>query len=133
MKLWNSYGSEHSADLVMIGRFKDEGSAEKAMEAIEKVTDLITTKHDDHRGAERFSEDALRLLKECKVYDLAPYELEQFIYGVHPSLRGDRIEIRTNEPDLSAFMKLMVDHGARVEVWCSRDYPESAGNGEASE
>jgi hypothetical protein len=133
MKVWNSYGSEHSADLVMIGRFKDEGSAEKAMEAIDKITDLMTTADSDHTRAERFSEEALRLLQEWKVYDLAPYELEQFIYGVHPSLKGDRIEIRTNEPDLSAFMKLMVDHGARVEIWCSRDYPESAESGEMNE
>jgi hypothetical protein len=133
MKLWNSYGSEHSADLVMIGRFKDEGSAEKAMVAIGKVTDLMTSTHSDHRGADRFSEEALRVLQECKVYNLAPYELEQFIYGVHPSLKGDRIEIHTDEPDLSAFMKLMVDHGARVEVWCSRDYSESDGSDKATE
>jgi Family of unknown function (DUF6375) len=30
MKIWNSYGSEHSARIVMIGRFKDVASAKKA-------------------------------------------------------------------------------------------------------
>jgi hypothetical protein len=126
MKLWKGYGTEHSASLVMIGRFKDEGAAAEAMEAIKKVTDFMTTTYDNPREDERYSEAEMRLLRECKAVDLAAHELEQFIYGVHPSLKADRIEIRTDEPDLSAFMKLMVDHGARVEVWCSIDYPESS-------
>ena len=29
MKIWNGYGSEHSMNLVMIGRFKTVGEAEK--------------------------------------------------------------------------------------------------------
>ena len=130
MKIWNSYGSEHSANLVMIGRFKDETSAEKAMEAIEKVTELMTSTPDSDRDSRRFSDEALELLQECKVCNLAPVELEQFIYDVHPSLKGKRIEISTDEPDLSAFMKLMVDHGARVEVYCASDYPELSRNEE---
>ena len=133
MKLWNSYGSEHSANLVMIGRFKEEASAEKAMAAIEKVTDVMTSTDEEHRheGAQRFSEEALRVLKECKVYNLAPAELDQFNYGVTPKRNGDRIEIYTDEPDLSAFLKLLVDHGARVEVYCAMDYPEEP-KGEAA-
>lgn len=125
MKTWNSYGSEHSANLVMIGRFKEVASAEEAMAAIEKITDLITSTSDDHREARRFSEEALRVLQECKAYNLAPAELEQFIYDVNPKLEGDRIEIHTDEPDLSAFLKLLVDYGARVEVYCAHDYPEA--------
>jgi hypothetical protein len=94
------------------------------MAAIEKVTDVMTSTDDDHRGAQRFSEEALRVLKECNAYNLAPAELEQFIYGVNPTRKGDRIEIYTDEPDLSAFLKLLIDHGARVEVYCAHDYPE---------
>ena len=37
MKIWNSYGSEHSANLVMIGSFKDAASAEKLHKSIEMV------------------------------------------------------------------------------------------------
>lgn len=133
MKTWNNYGSEHSANLVMIGRFKTEISAEKAMEAIEKVTAFMTTTDNDHREAERYSEEAIRLLQECKAYNLAPYELEQFVYPVHPKLKDGTIEIQTDEPDLSAFMKLMIDHGARVEIYCSTDYPDSVEMDEATE
>lgn len=124
MKIWKSYGSEHSANLVMIGRFKDEASAEKALEAIEKVTELMGTIPDSDRDSRRFPDEALEVLRECNAFNLSPAELEQFIFGVHPSLEGTQINIRTDEPDLSAFMKLMVDFGARVEVYCASDYPE---------
>jgi hypothetical protein len=43
MKTWNSYGSEHSANLVMIGKFKNAASAEKAKEAIDLITDYMTS------------------------------------------------------------------------------------------
>ena len=40
MKLWYGYGSEHSMNLVMIGRFKDAVAAAQA----KRVIDALTTK-----------------------------------------------------------------------------------------
>ena len=37
MRLWFSYGSEHSANLVMIGHFESAPDAAKALEAIEAI------------------------------------------------------------------------------------------------
>jgi hypothetical protein len=124
MKIWKSYGSEHSANLVMIGHFKDEVSAEKAKEAIDEISDCLTA-DTDHHEPERYSDAVYTLLKKLEVHSLSPTELEQFKFGVRPDVKGDRVVIRTDEPELSAFLKLMVDHGARVEVYCASDYPNS--------
>ena len=38
MKIWNGYGSEHSMNLVLIGRFKRAQDAEKVEKDIEKLS-----------------------------------------------------------------------------------------------
>src|SRR5205809_920057 len=125
MKIWNSYGSEHSANLVMIGKFKDEASAEKVKAIIDEITDYLSTTGEDHRDAERYSDGVMELLKKVNWYDVSPAELNQFYSDIHPVLKGNEIAIRTDEPDISAFLKLMVDHGARVEVYSAHVYPNA--------
>lgn len=126
MKIWNSYGSEHSANLVMIGKFKDAASAEKAKAIIDEITQFMANNPDDHRRADRYSDDALGLLQKVDFYSVAPAELEQFIYDVSVELRGDQVVITTDEIDVSAFLKLLIDKGARVEVYSAHDYPDSS-------
>ncbi len=125
MKIWNNYGSEHSANLVMIGSFKDVGSAEKAIEAIEKITDFVCNGENDYENADRYPEGIMKILDEVKFHDVRPAELDQFRYGVHPKLEGSKVVITTDEIELSAFFKLLVDNGARVEVYCAHDYPDT--------
>lgn len=126
MKIWNSYGSEHSANLVMIGTFKDAASAEKAKAIIDEITEFMRNGHDDHRNADRYSDEALALLQKVGFHTVAPAELEQFNYDVNSEVKGNQVIIKTDEIDISAFLKLMIDEGARVEVYSAHDYPEPA-------
>ena len=80
MKIWNSYGSEHSANLVMIGSFKDAASAEKAKEIIDEITKFMMKTDADYRGAEHYPDEVMDLLKRVKFYDVLPFELDQFRY-----------------------------------------------------
>ncbi len=123
MKIWNSYGSEHSANLVMIGKFKDAGSAEKAQAVIEEIKEYMMQSGDDHRDADRYSDGVMELLKRVNFLDVRPGELEQFTYDVSSKVDGDRLIITTDESDVSAFLKLMIDKGARVEVYSAHTYP----------
>ena len=41
MKIWFGYGSEHSANLVMVGEFIDAGGAEKAKQVINDLTSQV--------------------------------------------------------------------------------------------
>lgn len=121
MKLWNSFGSEHSANLVMIGRFKDSTSAENAKAAIDELTACLNSNNTDLHGTDRYPDGVLEVLKKIKLHSLAPSELEQFTYDVNVGLEDDKLVIKTDEVDVSAFLKLMIDNGARVEVYSAHD------------
>lgn len=126
MKIWNSYGSEHSANLVMIGTFKDATSAEKAKEIIDEISKFMVNAGDaDYRGADYFPEAVMDLLKRVRFYDIAPFEIDQFRYDVDSKLKDDKIIITTDESDVSAFLKLMINKGARIEVYSAHDYPDT--------
>lgn len=126
MKIWNSYGSEHSANLVMIGTFKSAESAEKAKAVIDKLSDLLRASDEDLYSGERFPNDVLNLLQELNFHSLAPSELVQFVFEVNSELIGNQIKLTTDEIDVSAFLKLLIDNGARVEVYSNHDYPSTS-------
>ena len=129
MKIWNSFGTEHSMNLVLIGRFKEVRNAEDAMRSIERLTDFIVNE-EPPAPTVPFSEprrftDAMRdLLRSEGLHSLAPEELEQFSYDANVKRDQTRISLRTDEVDISAFLKLLVQKGARVEVYSAHDYPD---------
>jgi hypothetical protein len=125
MKIWNSYGSEHSANLVMIGSFKDVASAKRAKEIIDRIVEFMTDSEDDHEDADRYSDAALALLSSLNTASLRPAELAQFRYDVSSKREKDRIVITTDEYDVSGFLKILIDAGARVEVYSAHIYPDT--------
>jgi hypothetical protein len=125
MKIWNSYGSEHSANLVMIGRFKDAASAKEAKAIIDEITHYMMNTDDDYEQADSFSDAALDLLRKVEFYSIRATELAQFTYDVRSEVKKDQVVITTDELDVSAFFKLLIDKGARVEVYSAHDYPDT--------
>lgn len=125
MKIWNGYGSEHSMNLVMIGHFKTSDDADKVHELFDQLADGLRDKIDVGTSTNRFSDEVDALLRELKCYCLSAFELEQFLYDNSISLEGDKIVLTTEESDVSAFLKLMVLKGAKVEVFSGHDYPEA--------
>lgn len=122
MKFWNSYGSEHSANLVMIGQFKTKVDAQEALEAIDKIREHLTKTQESYEGGERFSRPMLDLLMGLKVHSLQPWELDQFSYDVKTQLRDEKIVVTTEESDFSAFLKILIEYSAKVEVYSAHDY-----------
>lgn len=124
MKIWNGYGSEHSMNLVMIGHFKSADDAEKTEQLIEQLVDGLRDKVDFGTYNERFSNDVMDLLKETKCCIFSASELEQFLYDNQTRVDGDKIILTTDEFEVSAFFKLMVTKGAKVEIFSTDDYPD---------
>ena len=129
MKIWMGYSSEHSMNLVLIGKFKQAKDAEDIADVIKKLGDQATK--DDaydiaHAPAEdrRFSDGMMALIRKFKLYTLAPEELGQFNFEHSVDQDGDTIRISTDEADVSAFIKLFVEGGARVEVYSAHHYPD---------
>lgn len=123
MKLWYGYGSEHSANIEMIGQFKSVEDARDVYRLFERLAENADNIVDADSSSDRFSDEALDLLRELNVHSLHPLELEQFMYGDNPELENDRIVLRTDEIDVSAFFKLMVLNGAKVQILSRHDYP----------
>lgn len=133
MKTWNDYGSEHSANLVMIGRFKDADKAEEAKKILEQIekqvsADILADEITVGSPSGRYTDGMMVLLSKLNVHSIGPTELEQFAYDVHVELEGETIAVRTDEVDMSAFLKVLIDKGARVEVYSAHDYPEEEQN-----
>jgi hypothetical protein len=134
MKFWYGFGSEHSANLVMIGRFKEARDAEEAKELIDRLIKQVSAepevcRWDTAPPGQRFSNTMFELLSASKVYSVGPAELEQFTYDVNVRVRGSEVVVTTDEIEVSAFLKILIDRGARIEVYSAHDYP-GTGRGE---
>lgn len=131
MKIWNGYGSEHSMNLVLIGRFKRAQDAEKVEKDIKKLSDQAS-KDDCHSISfaepedQRFSDDMLSLLRSLNLNSLGPADLGQLVSDHRLAREGDQITVTTDEAEVSAFVKLFIDAGAKVEVFSAHDYPSDS-------
>ncbi len=128
MKIWYEHGSEHSANLVMIGHFEDATEAAKAKEIIDAITKQVA--EDQDKGAlvvgspsERYGEEMMDLLGRVNIVTIVPQELEQFTYEVRVKVEGSDVVLTTEEYDISAFLKVMFHRGARIEVYSAHRHP----------
>lgn len=136
MKIWNGYGSEHSSNLVMIGRFKEPADANTAKLVIERIIEQVTS--DVQSGvievgerSDRFPNEVREILWGAKLYGLQAQELEQFAYDVSITTNGNEVILKTDEIDVAVFLKVLLAKGARVEVFSAHDYPGTGhGRGE---
>ena len=134
MKIWYQYGSEHSANLVMIGHFDDATEATKVKEIIDALTKQVA--EDKDKGtlvldspSERYGQEMLDLLVRLNVASIGPRELEQFAYDVTVKVEGSKIVLTTEEIDVSVFLKVMFDRGARIEVYSAHNHPDTGHGG----
>ncbi|MEV5177094.1 DUF6375 family protein [Streptomyces flaveolus] len=136
MKVWYGYGTEHSMNLVMIGRFKDVATAERAHALIEEITKSLQAEEEAGRltigePSDHYSDEVLELLGDLNVHSIGPRELEQFLYDLTLRRDGDSIVVTTDENDVQALLKVLLDKGARIEVYSAHDYPGTGhGRGE---
>ena len=74
---------------------------------------------------EEFSEETEQRLRDLKLYNLSPADIADFAL-ISPSVerKGNMLRLRTDESEIGAFVKLMVNNGARVEVFCADEEPE---------
>lgn len=130
MKIWNGYGSEHSANLVMIGRFKEVRDAEKVKELFARLSQQVEQEagrygRDLGPKEDRYSNEMLELLREEQLWGVSAAELQQFEYDVQVEQTGNEVIITTEETEISAFLKALVERGGRVEVYSAHDYPDT--------
>ncbi|MFI7662735.1 DUF6375 family protein [Micromonospora parva] len=131
MKIWAGYGSEHSMNLVMIGHFATAGEAEAVKQAIEEMETVAHLEMEAGRlvvgePARRFPEALSNVIRALHLYSLGPTDLQQFCYDVTTKQHDKTVIIRTDEIEVSAYMKVLLDKGARIEVFSGHDFPDQA-------
>jgi hypothetical protein len=130
MKVWHGYGSEHSANIVMIGEFKSEQDAERVYHLIETLresagSDLSENVIDFGGRNEEFSSATEARLRELKLYGMSPSDIADFaLVNTSIDKSGAVLRFRTDDVDIGGFVKLMVDHGAKVHVYSAHSYPD---------
>ena len=123
MKFWTGYGSEHSANLVMLGKFKTAEDATGFLAELEKLERLI---QEDDGGDDVFREIPKKIIDEvfnghirfCN--DFAPKDLEDFRMDLQRRQRSDDrtiVEFKSDVTGWAGLIKMMVNAGARVEVF----------------
>ncbi len=129
MKIWKGYGSEHSANLVMIGHFKDAQDAELVKELLDQLTQQVMQYTNggemDQLPLDRYPKELLDFLMKANLASLRPEELEQVLYDVHIDIEENDVVITTDEIDISAYLKVLIDKGAKVEVYSAHYYPDT--------
>ena len=123
MKFWTGYGSEHSANLVMLGKFKTAEDATGFLSELEKLERLI---QEDDSGDDVYREFPRKILDEmfngrirfCN--DFAPKDLEDFRNDLRRYQRADDqsvVEFKSDVTGWAGLIKMMVNAGASVEVF----------------
>lgn len=118
-------------NLVMIGHFTAAGDAAAVKKAIEEMETVANLEMEAGRlvvgePASRYTEALSNAIRALHLYSLGPTELEQFCYDVTTELHDNTVIIRTDESDVSAYLKLLLDKGARIEVYSGHDFPDQA-------
>lgn len=127
MKIWTSYGAEHSLNLVIIGHFKDASEAEEFELLISSLTNFLVDDADFDVDSDRFSPAVLDYLGKKNLYCLSPQQLGQLLYDMRLEREGNKISISSDD-DLNALTTLLIHSGAKVEMFSAHDYP-AEGNG----
>ena len=127
MKVWVGFGSEHSANLRMIGRFETAEKAESAKRQLEELCDLVVENFDYDRFHENpmawFEDEKLvASLRKLGLYSFAPEDIES-LSAEHTIQRvGAELRIATDESTVNGFLRFMIDSPARVEVYSAHHY-----------
>jgi Family of unknown function (DUF6375) len=135
MKIWRGYGSDHSANLVMIGEFKTEEDAHRVYELIDVVSRIAQS--DSEKGVfehwsknEQLSEETANRLRELELFSLSPSDVSDFAFW-NPSIEkvGKTLCFRSDDVEIGGFVKLMVAAGAKVRVYSAHEYSDEGHTG----
>lgn len=123
MKIWTGYGSEHSANLVMLGKFKTAEDATSFLAELEKLERLIQEDGSGDDVYRAFPEKIMDAVFNGRIRfcnDFAPKDLEDFRMELHRQQRADDqtiVEFKSDVTGWAGLIKMMVNAGARVEVF----------------
>lgn len=126
MKIWHSYGSEHSMDLVLIGKFDSVSTAVAAIERMKALETLARAEwSDDSWGRdERMPDTIVEELRKLNLLEMGRFDVDVYAYEHTVAREGSTVRVWTDETEIQGFLKLLLSLGARVEVFSRHNWNE---------
>ena len=127
MRIWYSYGSEHSMDLVLVGTFETVTGAEAAIEKMEALRTLAGSEWSDddwRRQDERMPGSLVDGLRKLKLYEMGRSDVDIYAFEHTVERRDSTVRVWTEESEVQGFLKVLIHLGARVEVFSRHDWNE---------
>ncbi|WP_371602432.1 DUF6375 family protein [Streptomyces sp. NBC_01220] len=131
MRIWNGYGSEHSMDLVLIGRFQTvtgAKAAEERMDALKALAEEAWSDDDWRSPDERMPRELGQALAEMKIYDMGRNDVDIFALDHSVTRIGETVRVWTDESDVQGFLKALLHYGAKVEIFSRHEWDEDTSN-----
>jgi hypothetical protein len=125
MRIWHSYGSEHSMDLVLVGTFETVSGAETAADAMKALKALAETLWSDDewtRRDGRMPTTLARELAELSLYDMGRSDVDIYAFDHSVERTESTVRVLTEETDVQGFLKVLIGFGARVEVFSRHNW-----------
>lgn len=127
MKIWTSYSSEHSSQIRIIGRFKTKDALESFKDSFEQMKQLVADNYDEcFNESDMFPIQILDQLGNDRINHagtIAAHDLLDFANEMSTSFKDKTIIIKSNESNWSGVIKMLVDSGAKIEMFSEHDYP----------
>lgn len=128
MKIWQGYGSEHSANMVIIGEFKDAAKAADARELLRRASEFagdeyaagrLKMDHPKHECGEAMFE----FFSAQRLSSFTAADLEQLLYEHDAVVEGNRVVVTSEQSETSRFVQLFLSRAAKVQVYSAHDHP----------
>ena len=126
MKIWTGYGTEHSANLVIIGNFKTVDDATIAKEMIDELTEIVQNDYSDGLIAPEtpYTKTSDRMMEFGRRTNFfAGYAApEGLLYDYNMEQHGKQIKIHTEDDCYLLLLNVMIRKGAKIEIFSAHDY-----------
>lgn len=132
MKVWIGYGTEHSANLVIVGTFKTAKDAQEAKDILEGLSSLISegitkgmlSEHDGLKNGE-FSREQMDFFNNVNMMDYSYADMSSFLYDFNSSLEGTKLIITTEDLMTNGLISTLISKSAKVEIYSAHHYRDT--------
>lgn len=120
MKVWFESAGDHSANLRIVGTFKTEEDAQKALDKINGLQDVLSGQQTKSPHGP-FSEEVLTYISKNN-YPLSPEAVESCEYDHQITKQGKSIAVETDELAIQLFIETFINCGGKLEIYSKHDY-----------
>ncbi|QGZ47422.1 hypothetical protein GPZ77_02500 [Streptomyces sp. QHH-9511] len=129
MRIWNGYGSEHSMNLILIGQFQTVAEARavtERMKALEALAEAEWSDDDWRSRDERMPPEISKALYDMQLYDMGRSDVDAYALDHRVTRDGEKIRIWTDDTEIQGFLKVLLHHGAKVEIFSRHNWDGDA-------